>query len=76
MNDFDVQPLDTVMTKLGISNADLVNVSTEQLSFKMVNKARKGRRVTLNIQQKILRAMLQLPSAQAITLQDLFNYQP
>jgi hypothetical protein len=76
MNDLGVQPLDALMTRLGISNADLVNASTEQLSFKMVSKARKGRRLSLNIQQKILRAFAALPSPQILAIQDLFNYQP
>jgi hypothetical protein len=40
-----------------LSNADLVKASTEQLTFKQVQKARSGRPVTANIRQKILRAI-------------------
>src|SRR3990167_4963793 len=57
----DPQPLDALMNKLNISNADLVKASTEQLSFKMVNKGRAGnRRLSPNVQDKILTALLTL----------------
>ncbi len=69
-----IQPLDAVMTRLQISNADLVRISTEQLSFKMVHKARKGRRLTPNLQKKILRAVLAARPEQPLQLPDLFNY--
>ncbi len=45
------------MTELGLSNADLVKASTEQLTFKMVQKARKGKLLTPNVQNKILAAL-------------------
>ncbi len=45
------------MTKLGLSNADLVKASTEQLTFKMVQKARKGKPLTPNVQNKIIAAL-------------------
>jgi hypothetical protein len=73
-NDLGVQPLDEVMTRLGLSNADLVKASTEQLSFKMMQKARKGRRLTPNIQRKIINALQKLPASQGLTLKDIFNY--
>lgn len=72
--DLGVQPLDAVMTRLGISNADLVQISTEQLSFKAVQKARKGRRLSPNLQKKILRALLAARPGQTLTLQNLFTY--
>lgn len=74
VRDLGVQPLDSVLTRLEISNADLVRISTEQLSFKAVQKARKGRRLSPNLQKKILRAVLAARPEQALTLQDLFNY--
>ncbi len=70
------QPLDTLMTQLGITNADLVNASTEQLSFKMVQKGRKGRRLTPNIQDKILTALLKVKTDLKIRRRDLFRYEP
>jgi hypothetical protein len=68
------QPLDALMEKLGLSNADLVRASTEQLSFKMVHKGRKGRRLTRNVQNKILEALRATKPGNPFTLQDLFNY--
>ncbi|MBF0330900.1 MAG: hypothetical protein HQL17_03105 [Candidatus Omnitrophica bacterium] len=74
MEELGPQPLEAIMTKLGITHADLVKASTEQLSFKMVNKACKGRRISLNIKYKIMRAFAKLPAPQALTLKELFNY--
>jgi hypothetical protein len=68
------QPLDEWMTKLGLVNADLVNASTEQLTFKMVQKGRKGRRLTPNVQAKILRALLTVKTDLKLKLRDLFRY--
>ncbi len=68
------QPLDAIMVRLNISNADLVGASTEQLTFKMVQKGRKGRRLTINIQMKILRAIGRLRPGQSFELTQLFNY--
>ena len=68
------QPLDGLMTRLEVSNADLARASTEQLSFKAIQKARKGRRLTLHLQKKVLNAFSALRPERAWTLQDFFNY--
>ncbi|MBK1790019.1 hypothetical protein [Persicirhabdus sediminis] len=54
--DFGDQPLDRMMQAWGMSNHDLVEVSTEQMTHKQVQKARKGRRLTLKMMQKVCRA--------------------
>lgn len=54
--DLGSQPLDRMMNEWGINNHDMVSVSTEQLSHKQVQKARKGRRLTLKMMQKVTRA--------------------
>lgn len=54
--DLGVQPLDKMMDAWGIENHDVVAVSTEQLTHKQVQKARKGRRLTLKMMQKVTRA--------------------
>ena len=54
--DLGTQPLDGMMKEWSISNHDMVDVSTEQLSHKQVQKARKGRRLTLKMMQKVTRA--------------------
>ena len=73
-NDFGVQPLDGVMVSLGLSNADIVEASTEQLTFKMVQKGRKGRRLSPNVQKKILQALKNVRSGEDFEHTDLFSY--
>ena len=69
-----VQPLDEIMTKVNLSNHDLVSASAEQLSHKVVQKGRKGRRLTLNSQTKILSALQKLKPEAKLTLKKVFNY--
>lgn len=71
-NSNTVQPFDALMTQLGLTNAQLVHASTAQLSFKMVQKARKGRRLSPNMQTKILTALLTIKPDLNLRLQDLF----
>lgn len=73
-NSFGAQPLDSVMRDLGFDNIDLVRASKEQLTFKMIRKGRLGRRLTPNIQNKILRALLSASPGNSFTLKDIFNY--
>jgi len=54
--DHGTQPIHELMEAWGLGNHDLVEVSTEQLNHKQVQKARKGRRLTLSMMQKVTRA--------------------
>ena len=72
--EFGVQPLEGIMTRLGLTNADLVNVSLEQLTHKMVQKGRKGRRLTIKIKMKILKALNLASPGEKFTPKNLFNY--
>ncbi|MFD2302682.1 hypothetical protein ACFSYE_05885 [Roseibacillus ishigakijimensis] len=54
--DLGPQPLDAMMTAWGLDNHDLVEISTEQLTHKQVQRARKGRRLTLKMMMKVTRA--------------------
>lgn len=67
------QPIAQKMKEHDLTNHDLVNVSTEQITHKMVAKACKGRRLTKNVQNKVIRAM-NLASGETYKKQDLFNY--
>jgi hypothetical protein len=69
-----VQPLDRILTERNLSNTDLVQASTEFLTHKEVAKGRKGRRLTRNIQNKILNALNKLSPEKKYTLDDLFSY--
>lgn len=40
-----------------MANHELVEVSTEQLNHKQVQKARKGRQLTLSLMQKLMRTV-------------------
>ncbi len=68
----EAPPLDALMARLELSNADLVRASTEQLTFKMVQKGRKGRKLTLNVQHKILSALRTLRPDEKLGLKDIF----
>jgi len=69
-----LQPLDAVLEELGLKNSDLVKASREQLSHKMAAKGRKGRRLTLNVRMKIVRALNKCQFDQTFAIKDLFNY--
>ena len=47
----------TILAELNLTNDDLVKSSTEQLTFKQVQKARTGKKITSNIEGKIVRAL-------------------
>ncbi len=67
------QPLARIMDANGLVPRDLVTASTEQITHKMVARARKGRRLTPNVQNKILTA-LNKASGKRYTLDDIFTY--
>ncbi len=69
-----VQPLDSQITRLNLSETEIIKASTRQLTFKMLQKGRKGRRLTPNAQHKILEALHALKPDEHLTLKDLFNY--
>lgn len=62
--DLGPQPLDAILDEIGLSNHQLVALSAEQLTHKQVQKARKGRRISVNIQRKILRALNAFPGTE------------
>lgn len=55
--DHGPQPLDGLMVRWNLTNHELVEVSTEQLNHKQVQRARKGRQLTLHLMQKMMRAL-------------------
>ena len=67
------QPLDKIMEDRGLKNHDLVAASKDGLTHKQVQKGRKGRRLTRNIQDKIV-AALSASTAENYKLEQLFNY--
>ena len=71
--DLGPQPVAKLMAEHGFKPNSLVSNSTEQLTHKMVSRAAKGRRLTPNIQRKVLNALNKAAGAQYL-LKDLFNY--
>ena len=71
--DLGVQPISGIMGKHGLRPHDLVAVSVEQLTHKMVTRACKGRRLTGNTKAKVLNA-LNLAAEKNYRLSDLFDY--
>ena len=71
--DLGPQPIAAILAKRNLKPHDLVAASTQQLTHKMVSRACKGRRLTLNTQTKVLNA-LNLATGQNYSLRDLFNY--
>lgn len=70
-----LQPLDAIMERQGWTNHDLVVRSVEELTHKVVQKGRKGRRLTRRAQQKILLAVNRAAAeGTQYTLEELFNY--
>jgi hypothetical protein len=71
--DLGPQPIAAILANRNLKPHDLVAASTHQLTHKMVSRACKGRRLTLNTQTKVLNA-LNLATGQNYSLRDLFNY--
>lgn len=68
-----VQPLDALMEKHGLKNHDVVAASKDGLTHKQVQKGRKGRRLTRNIQDKIVTAF-SAAAGSRYTLDQIFTY--
>lgn len=71
--DLGEQPIAKIMALRGLAPGDLVENSTRQLTYKMISRAVKGRRLTPNVKYKILDA-LNSAAKKKYTLKDLFNY--
>ena len=67
------QPIAKIMALHGLKAHDLVANSTEQITHRMVTRAVKGRRLTPNVQYKILKALI-AATKKSYSIKDLFNY--
>ena len=67
------QPIAKIMERHGLKARDLVAGSTEQITHKMISRAANGRRLTPNVQRKILNA-LNITAKKNYSLKDLFSY--
>jgi len=71
---FGEQPIARIMVEHGLKAHDLVAISTEQLTRKMVSRACKGRRLTPNVKSKVRNALNE-STGKEYPMEELFNYQ-
>ena len=71
--DFGEQPIASIISEKNLKPDDIVNVSTEQITYKMISRALKGRRLLPKVQNKILHTINSLTKNQ-YSLKDIFNY--
>lgn len=75
-----VQPLDGIMVEHALGNHDLVTASQEPMTHKAVQRARKGRRLTKHMKQRMADALNQAVKLQGKEVErdwvvsDLFTY--
>lgn len=75
-----IQPLDGIMTEHELGNHALVAASTEPMTHKAVQRARKGRRLTKHMKQRMADALNLLMKQQEKEIErpwvvkDLFTY--
>ncbi len=67
------QPIAQILLNHGLKSRDLVAVSTEQITHKMVSRACKGRRLTPNVQFKVRNALNQC-TRNKYAMEELFTY--
>ncbi len=67
------QPVARLMREHHLKPHDLVAASSVEMTHKMVSRACKGRRLTLNTQSRVL-AALNRATGKDYSLRDLFNY--
>lgn len=67
------QPIAKLLQELQLRTHDLVTASDEHITHKMVTKACKGRRLTKNVQNKIVRALNKVANNN-YKKDQLFNY--
>ncbi|MFT7680206.1 MAG: hypothetical protein ACI8QC_004212 [Planctomycetota bacterium] len=68
-----VQPIQALLEHHALKPKDIVDASQEQMTHKMVSRAAKGRMLTRNTREKVLRA-LNLATSKSYVMKDLFNY--
>ena len=73
IKEYGAQPLDALMSELGVETQALVAASDAHLTHKQVGKARRGRRLTTRMQIKVRDALNSLVLVPR-TLEDLFTY--
>ena len=71
--DLNEQPIAHILIKNKLTNNDIISASKENITYKMLSRAIKDRRLTHHIQVKICNA-LNRAWGKTYTVRDLFNY--
>ena len=71
--DLGVQPLIEIMKENHLEASNLVAASEKQLTYKMISRACKGRRLTPHTQEKVCEA-LNKASGKDFKVTEIFNY--
>lgn len=71
--DLGPQPVGEILQRHDVVAKDVVAASREQITFKMVQRAIKGRRLTEHVMAKIVRAV-NAATGEAYTASQLFTY--
>lgn len=78
--EYGAQPLDALMENHGLSNTDVVQAATVPVTHKMLTKARRGRRLSRKVQEKVLESFNAALSRKRVEtplcygFNDLFTY--
>lgn len=67
------QPIARIMVENNLTSRLLIEASNENITYKMLSRACKGRRLTPHIQVRICNALNQA-TGKGYTVKDLFNY--
>ncbi|MFT5290335.1 MAG: hypothetical protein ACI8QS_001531 [Planctomycetota bacterium] len=67
------QPIAQHMRELKLTPAKLVSAAPDQMTHKMIQRAMKGRRLSVKVMKKVLGAM-NAASGKSFEMKDLFNY--
>lgn len=68
-----IQPIVRILSRHGLQACDLVAARPGRITFKMVSRACKGRRLTPHVQERLREALNQAAST-AYSVRDLFTY--
>jgi hypothetical protein len=71
--DLGEKPIKQIIEQYALKNSDLISASTENITYKMLSRACKGRRLTPHVQQKICNS-LNNATGKVFLINDLFNY--
>ncbi len=71
--DLGEQEISRILLEHKLTSSDLVLASTESITYKMISRACKGRRLTPHVQVKVCNAVNKA-SGKTFTVKDLFNY--